>query len=68
MCGVLVKASLCAGDFTVVGHVEDQLQMQHDMQAASAGILALKNRLLSIQNFASFDVNLQQHFVLISHQ
>ena len=40
--------------------------MQYDMQTASADILASKNKLSDIQNFAFFDMILQQHFVLIN--
>ena len=47
-----MKVSLCADNSAIVNHVENQLQMQYDMQTASASILTLKNRLSDIQNFA----------------
>ena len=56
------------GDRVDVGHAVRLLRMRRDMQAAPAGVLAPKNRLPDVQNFASFDVILQQHFVLINHQ
>jgi len=49
---ISAEISFYAGNFAVVNHVEDQLQMQHNMQTASASILTLKNRLSDIQNFA----------------
>lgn len=53
------EVSLCAVNFAVLDHAENQQQIQHDMQTVFVSILASKNKLSDIQNLTFFDMILQ---------